>query len=330
MLFIKHGKNRMLTSKEALLKEAKEKGYKPEILEKVYRLLDTLQQFTSVPYLKERFVLKGGTALNLFYFDPVPRLSVDIDLNYIGYLDQEKMLEERHLLTEAIQQILQQNQFERYRSPTHHAGGKMMWFYNSVLGQRGLLEIDINFMYRQPLFPINFKEAKIPGYTNWQVPVLDIHELAAGKLTALFNRRVSRDLFDAYQLMATVPLDFEKLRLAFVVYLAMTEIDLSTLTPAAVHYDLIDLKNRLLPVLQQNNLPRTQPALKNWANELLQTLQDKLSKLLPLKQHEIEFVEQIRIVGQIKPVLMTDDPKMMDIIQNHPALLWVAKKKQID
>jgi len=75
----------MLTSKEALLKEAKEKGYKPEILEKVYRLLDTLQQFTSIPYLKERLVLKGGTALNLFYFDSMPRLSVDIDLNYKIY-----------------------------------------------------------------------------------------------------------------------------------------------------------------------------------------------------------------------------------------------------
>jgi predicted nucleotidyltransferase component of viral defense system len=91
-----------LISKETLLNDAKIKGYKPEILEKVYRLLETFRQLISVPYLKERLVLKGGTALNLFYFNEVPRLSVDIDLNYQGHLNREKMLEERHVLTTTI------------------------------------------------------------------------------------------------------------------------------------------------------------------------------------------------------------------------------------
>jgi len=54
-----------MISKENLLKEARHYTYKPEILEKVYRLLTTLEQITEVPYLKDRFVLKGGTALNL-------------------------------------------------------------------------------------------------------------------------------------------------------------------------------------------------------------------------------------------------------------------------
>lgn len=144
----------MLTSKAQLLKEAKARGYKPEILEKVYRLLDTFKQILSVPYLKKRLVLKGGTALNLFHFDQFPRLSIDIDLNYIGALDRETMLSEKPVIIDAIHQILLQNQFERHRSPMHHAGGKMVWFYPSILGQRGSLEIDLNFMYRQPLYPI--------------------------------------------------------------------------------------------------------------------------------------------------------------------------------
>lgn len=45
-----------------------------------------------------------------------------------------------------------QNQFERHRAPMMHAGGKMIWFYRSLLGQRGALEIDINFMYRHLYF----------------------------------------------------------------------------------------------------------------------------------------------------------------------------------
>jgi hypothetical protein len=48
----------------------------------------------SHPFLKQRIVLKGGTALNAFVLH-LPRLSVDIDLNYIGSSDREVMLAER-------------------------------------------------------------------------------------------------------------------------------------------------------------------------------------------------------------------------------------------
>lgn len=78
----------MLNSKEQLMSQARAGGYKPEILAKVYRLLDVFQQIMAVPFLQERLVLKGGTALNLFCFEQLPRLSVDIDLNYIGALDR--------------------------------------------------------------------------------------------------------------------------------------------------------------------------------------------------------------------------------------------------
>ena len=72
----------------------------------MYRLLDIFQQILSVPYLKERFVLKGGTALNLFCFESLPRLSIDIDLNYIGEIKREKMLAEKPIVVDAIHQIL--------------------------------------------------------------------------------------------------------------------------------------------------------------------------------------------------------------------------------
>ena len=40
----------------------------------------------AVPYLSDRLALKGGTAINLFCTDQFPRLSVDLDFNYIGPL----------------------------------------------------------------------------------------------------------------------------------------------------------------------------------------------------------------------------------------------------
>ena len=66
-----------MMSKEELMQQASKLDYKPEIYEKVHNLLLVLEQLVSVPYLKDRLVLKGGTALNLFHFEPIPRLSVD-------------------------------------------------------------------------------------------------------------------------------------------------------------------------------------------------------------------------------------------------------------
>lgn len=84
----------MKISKEKLQQEAAITGFKMEHLEKVHMLMDLLVDFASFPQLKDKIVLKGGTALNLFFFN-LPRLSVDIDLNYIGSVDREAMLADR-------------------------------------------------------------------------------------------------------------------------------------------------------------------------------------------------------------------------------------------
>lgn len=81
----------MRLSRERLQQEATVTGFRVEILEKVAQLLDLLHGFDRHPYLKGRFALKGGTALNLFIFD-VPRLSIDIDLNYVGQIARARSL----------------------------------------------------------------------------------------------------------------------------------------------------------------------------------------------------------------------------------------------
>lgn len=96
----------MEISKQELLSEALETGFRPEIMEKVWYLMVILDGISVHPFLRERLVLKGGTALNLFFFD-LPRLSVDIDLNYIGQIDRQQMLIERPEIEKALEAIFQ-------------------------------------------------------------------------------------------------------------------------------------------------------------------------------------------------------------------------------
>ena len=79
---------------EEIRRHAASVGFRPDSLEKVFRLLSLLEALRSNAFLRPRIALKGGTALNLFLFD-MPRLSVDIDLNYIGSVDREVMLADK-------------------------------------------------------------------------------------------------------------------------------------------------------------------------------------------------------------------------------------------
>lgn len=66
-------------------------GFQSRTLDKVERLLDLLDEMQRHPNLKGKFAMHGGTAINLFMLD-VLRLSVDIDISYIGALPRETML----------------------------------------------------------------------------------------------------------------------------------------------------------------------------------------------------------------------------------------------
>jgi len=240
----------MKLSRERLVYDSAASGFRPEILEKVIHLLSLLEAMQGHPYLKNRLALKGGTALNLFLFD-LPRLSVDIDLNYIGARDRATMLAERPLVEQAISAVCSREGFSTARVPDDHAGGKWRLRYESVLGQGGTLEVDLNYMLRIPLWPcVAMESHAIGSFKEVNFPVLDEHELAAGKIAALLARHAARDLFDVHQLLSQVRLNEDKLRLAFTVYGAMNRKDWRTVSLDDVGFDAGELRDMLIPVLR--------------------------------------------------------------------------------
>ena len=314
----------MRISLEDLQREAAAAGFRAEPLEKALRLLEALEALRSHPFLKERIALKGGTALNLFIFD-VPRLSVDIDLNYIGSADRVTMLEERPKIEQAVQAVCGRLGIRIQRVPGEHAGGKWRLSYDGAAGRSGTLELDMSFMYRIPLWPPELRDSRPLGaFSVAQIPVLDVHELAVGKLAALFSRDACRDLFDAHCLLRDFSFDWTRLRLGFVVYGGASRRDWRSVKVEDITADPKDVEQQLVPMLRADLAPgRTDIGL--WTKKLVEECRGFMSGLLPFQPHEIEFLALLNDHGEITPELLTKDAGMQETIRKHPGLLWKAQ-----
>lgn len=313
----------MNLSPQTLAREATATGFSAEPLEKVFRLMALLDALNSHPFLKTRIALKGGTALNLFCFE-VPRLSVDIDLNYVGPADREAMLVERPKIEQAIQAVCSREGLAIKRMPSDHAGGKWRLSYVASKGGSGTLELDVNFMLRTPLWPCLVSECNLVGsFRAAPARILDLHELMAGKLAALLARSASRDIFDSRALLATPGIDPAKLRLGFVVYGGINRKDWRTVSPSDVKVDPSEVRAELLPMLRSELAP-ARGNVAEWADKLVAECREHLSVLLPLKDAEMEFLRRLNDLGDIAPELLTDDAALQETIRSHPGLLWKA------
>ena len=313
----------MRISPERLGSEAEATGFRSDVLEKVAHLLELLESLCGHPFLRGKLALKGGTALNIFLFD-VPRLSVDIDLNYVGAETREAMLEERPRIENAMRDVFSREDFSVRRIPEEHAGGKWSLRYAASSGQSGGIEVDLNYMYRVPLWPVTPMDSYPVG--SWQargIPVLDIHELAAGKLAALLARRKARDLFDSRLVFSIDGLDLERLRTAFVVYGAMNRKDWRTVSVADVAFDEAELSSQLLPALRVGAVGSAEAT--SFGEKIVNECRAALSALLPLNDAELAFLDLLLDGGEIDATILTGDTDLRNRIQTHPNLEWKAQ-----
>jgi len=84
---------------------AREYGFNRDTFEKVIRLKTILEFLNTQEYMREHLLLKGGTAINLTIFN-LPRLSVDIDLDFVPNLTREETINERERLTKILKGVI--------------------------------------------------------------------------------------------------------------------------------------------------------------------------------------------------------------------------------
>ena len=312
----------MSVSLEYLQRCSATTGYAMGPLEKVIRLGEIAADISRHPFLGNVLALKGGTALNLCVDRP-RRLSVDLNFNYIGHLDRDKMLTDRPLVEEAIIQLANRKAYHVQKSSDAFAGRKIYLIYRSATGQNDRIEVDLNYLFRMPI-------ANTMSQEMWQPDELDrpivrtvsSQELLVGKLLAYLDRSAARDVWDLAYLPARIQkvLASERFRSWFIALSAILNHPLTAYTRARIekritHHIVAEQLNPML-IGQTDPLKLADLVEHSWA---------MIDPLMMLSDQEAEYITAIQR-GILKlDLFFPDDPKEAERMALHPAILWKQK-----
>jgi hypothetical protein len=302
---------------------AKRSRFRPEPVEKVLRLVEILRRLDRHEVTSSAWALKGGTALNLFHLD-APRLSVDVDINFVGVEDVQALPQARESFERALVSCCERAGCAVKRAPTEHAGGKFRLRFASVLGGTQNLEVDVSYVARLSLLPGERRtmSASLLG-EDCEAPCVAFEELAAGKYMALLSRLAARDFYDAASLLRIAPdlPDRPGFRLAFVCQVAASRADYRRLETVVRMPDVVEVRQRLLPLLRIDpDAPGLDPVAL--AEDLHRRLGPAIRRMLKWSKKERAFLDRFLDSAEIEPRLLTEDPALGERIRRQPMLLW--------
>ena len=293
-------------------------GFREDIIEKVIRLEKLIYDIFAHPYLSKRLLLKGGTPLNFCYFNKV-RLSVDIDLNYVGKVEVNEMKDERPNIDKSIEKILNDKGYNLIRKPQEeHTGGKWLFGYQDLWGDNKNLELDINYLFRIPVGnPHSIKFKVFQDSKEFKVILVSKEELFSGKTVATLFRNSAKDLYDLANIARySGEYDGCLFRKTVILLGASQRRDFREIKPNIIQ-DITEneVKNSLFPLVQRNESISRE--------ELLKTVEPFVTELLNLKPEEKEFLDRLLDNAEYIPSLLFKEyPELSKQLEKHPALLW--------
>lgn len=301
---------------------AKEMGFVRDTLEKVCRLADVLKFMEEDELLAESIALKGGTAINLTIFN-LPRLSVDIDLDYCKSIDRTEMLTDRETITNKIKKYMAANGYILSpRSKSYHALDSFVYEYINCGGVRDNLKIEINYMLRCHVLPVARREVSLP-WNQDKFTVLSVApiEIFASKTVALLTRTAPRDLYDMHNVVKYGLFDESEeimLHKCAVFYSAIgaehppVEFELDQIEKVSAQ----QIKRDLNPVLRRGETFSLEDVQKE--------VRDYLATILILTKEEETFWQAFA-EGKYCPKLVFGEGQELQNILMHPMALWKCK-----
>lgn len=304
-------------------KKAEELGFVRDTLEKVTRLADVLEYLNTNPILKESLALKGGTAINLTIFN-LPRLSVDIDMDYLVNNSREEMLEQRMLINSTIDRyMVSQGYTKNEKTKNPHSLDSWVYDYIGASGNRDNIKIEINYSLRAHVLQAEERPIITEHFlSEYRVKTLASIEIYGSKINALLSRAAARDLYDARNMIYYKLFDESEktlLRKTVVFYAAISAkvINKTFDTSAIDSITKQKIKTDLLPVIKRKDDFELETAKK--------MVKAYIAELMVLTEAEKEFLDRFENCEYI-PELLFEDERTLERIKNHPMALWKMRR----
>lgn len=248
--------------------KAKQYGFVQDTFKKVLRLKEILTYLNTDEYLHEHLALKGGTAINMIIFN-LPRLSVDLDLDFTPNLPLEDMKKAREKIAEMLKRYMtEEGYFLSESSRYSHSLDSMLFQYQNAGGNKDNIKLELNYSLRSHIFaPVERKivtdifEEDVLGRT------LEPMEIFAAKANALMSRAAARDLYDLFD-------ESELFRKCIIFYASISadKINKTFDTSAIDGLKFSKIRRDLFPVLRKKdnfNLDERKEEAKRFIKELM-------------------------------------------------------------
>ncbi|ODS29865.1 MAG: hypothetical protein SCARUB_05030 [Candidatus Scalindua rubra] len=298
---------------QQLIQFTQERGFLRNEFEKAMRLICVLKEITRHLLLQRCFVLKGGTALNLFVYD-LPRLSVDVDLNYIKAVDKAQMKNDREEIAQIIPSLFTPY-YDVKPSKEEYALLQYEFRYKTLSGGSDKLKMDINFLHRLPVIPtVQSTFDKFGQSVTFSL--MGQEELLAGKVVALLSRYTPRDLYDIYQTSLSKPRFNSRLFRSLIFYYGLI-----SHKPIAELFHLTfeqiseyDIRRHLHPMLVRGQFPERDMMVKK--------AQEFITPFLSCSEDEASAIDSFESRGDLDGETLFPQDELRKRILESPALAW--------
>ncbi len=300
-----------MISRREIEKLKDETGFDGELLEKIFHLSRIISHLSKKEIIRENLALKGGTSLNFIYLD-LPRLSIDLDFNFIGAVDKDGM---KRIRAEIEKEIIRTGKDLGYitrNKGSSYIISRDLYSYEKLNGIKDHVKIEINYIQRLPLSaPVKRRFRSIfSGPMGPMITTHSLEELCAQKVIACVDRQLPRDIFDVEQ-YSRMDMDIDLARRMTAVYFCINsnkkDPDLSTLD--SIDPAILDMK--LKQFVRKGSMRSSEDLIKN--------ARAFMEKLFDLDKGSRKFIDDFYSKGVINSELIF--PGGPDI-SSHPSLLY--------
>ena len=257
--------------------------------------------------------------INLTVFD-MPRLSVDIDLDYCCNSDKETMMADRAVIGQEILGHMQSNGYTIHPSSKNtHALDSWVFSYLNAGGNKDNIKIEINYMMRAHILEPLTRKTSVPFIEEVDVYALAPLELFGSKIKALIERAAPRDMYDVNRMIKENIFkedQMDMLRKIVVFYLAV-----GGQNKPEKAYSFERIRNIKFPQIRSALIPVLKKTEKFDFEEAKTNVISFLSGFFIPGDAEKDFIESFN-QGEYKPEVLFDDYEIVERIKEHPMALW--------